>query len=254
MATDDSPGVLIRGLILMAAMNFAIVGTSWGQSSETEMRSFPMPPAAGFKVEKTFAYPGDYGYFLSDNHAFPTPSTQGATSDADYDYFRYTGVKGKNVYIYGAWGTIRIPPPTLGPAGEIVADACGHAHLSYGVWARYTLEFSFAGIIRIPYGPLWVFLGGGGMSGVRASASSPCVLSVTNSLSSLDPRFGWGASLLNWDSRFGIPLPPGFPLTFWQATDVSELVLGVEANTHGWGSCGSFACHMPAYAIAYTLP
>jgi hypothetical protein len=35
MATDDSPGVLIRGWLLMTAMNLAMVGTSWGQSSET---------------------------------------------------------------------------------------------------------------------------------------------------------------------------------------------------------------------------
>ena len=248
--TPRGGGVLIRGLFLTATTTLLSAGMAWGQSSYTEMRSFPMPPVQGYKVDKTFAYPGDYGYYLSD---YQTSPTQNSTPDLDYDYFRYTGVRGKNVYIYGAWGTIPIPPPTLNPAGEITADACGHSHLSYGVWARYMLEF-FAGFLRMPVGPLWVFLGGGGMSGVRATPSSPCVLTVNNPLASVDSRFGWGASLLNWDSRNHIPRPPGFTSPFWRAIDISELVLGVQANTHGWGSCGTFACHMPAYAIAYTLP
>jgi len=256
MATGDS-GIrraLLRGSCLIATSTLLMAGTAWGQSSEAEMRSFPIPPAQGFKVEKTFTYPGDYGYFLSDYQARPTKSfSQGTSDDQDYDYFRYTGIRGKNVYIYGAWGTIPIPPPTLNPAGQITADSCAHAHLSYGVWGRYVLDFTWW--FGRWTGPQWVFLGGGGMSGVRSTPSSPCVLKVNNPLSTVDARYSWGASFLNWDTRGQIPLPPGFfSPPFWRALDLSELVLGVQANTHGWGSCGSFACHMPAYSIAYTLP
>jgi hypothetical protein len=243
-------GALIRSSLLMATVTGGTAGTAWAQASETEMRSFPMPPVQGYKVEKTFMHPGDYGYYLSDYQAAPS---QNSTPNLDYDFFRYAGVRGKNVYIYGAWGTIPIPPPTVDAAGRITADACAHSHLSYGVWARYMLELN-VGFVRIPIGPLWFFLGGGGMSGVRATPSSPCVLAVNNSLAPLDSRFGWGASLLNWDSRGHIPLPPGFGPPYWRAVDILELVLGVQANTHGWGSCGTFACHMPAYSIAYTLP
>ena len=251
-------GLLIRGLVLVATVTLLIAETAWGQSSEAEMQSFPMPPVQGYKAVKTFTYPGDYGYFLSDNLATPTPSfSQGTSADQDYDYFRYTGIVGKNVYLYGAWGTIPIAPPTVNSAGQ-TADACAHAHLSYGVWGKYMLDYFVTVLggwrIPIPIGPVWIFLGGGGMSGVRASPSSPCVLTVNDPLSSLDSRFAWGASFLNWDTRGQIPLPPAFSSTFWRATDLSELVLGVQANTHGWGPCGSFACHMPAYSIAFTLP
>src|SRR5262245_31777937 len=133
-------GALERAALLVAISIVLLTArTSWGQSTQAEMMSFPMPPAAGYKVEKTFTHAGDYGYFLSDNQPRPTMSfSQGTTADLDYDYFRYAGVRGRNVYIYGAWGSIPIPPPT--PTG----DACAHSHLSYGVWAKYTFELAFA--------------------------------------------------------------------------------------------------------------
>jgi hypothetical protein len=89
--------LIATGIVLMA-------GTVWGQSSETEMRVFPMPPSQGFKADKAFGFVGDYGYFESGSQPTATPSFQGLPSAQDYDYFRYTGFEGKNVYIYGAWG------------------------------------------------------------------------------------------------------------------------------------------------------
>ncbi len=65
---------------------------------------------------------------------------------ADYRYVRYTGVAGKKVWIYGAWGSTLIPPP------EGRADACGHAHASYGVWGRYEVPVWVLGNVS-----RWVF-------------------------------------------------------------------------------------------------
>src|SRR3954451_11483418 len=142
------------------------------------MRTFPMPPPQGYAQTKAFAYGGDYGYYL-----LPPSSSWGTGSAAgDYNYVRYDGVAGKDVWIYGAWETTPVPPA----AGSV--DACGHAHASYGVWARY--EFL---CLRG-----WVFVGGGGMSGVRNPAGQ-CVVSTTNPLSSIDPRFGWGSGVLHID-------------------------------------------------------
>ena len=193
------------------------------------MRTFPMPPLRGYAETKTFGYAGDYGYYL-----VPSSSSYGAgVTASDYYYVSYDGVAGKDVWIYGAWGDTPIPAPSGG------ADACGHAHASYGVWARYDIRFRFVTLRG------WMFVGGGGMSGVR-NAAGQCVLSTMNPLSSIDPRFGWGSGALHLDLR-------GRPY-------IKQLVLGVLSSTHGWGSCAlppgqTFrACHEPSWAIAYTLP
>ena len=58
-------------------------------------------------------------------------------------------------------------------------------------------------------------------------------------LKSIDARFGWGSGVLSFD--------------FTGGTIYTELVVGVLSNTHGWGSCGAFACTEPSYVIGYTL-
>ena len=199
------------------------------------MRTFPMPPPQGYAETKTFGYAGDYGYYL-----VPSSSSYGKGLDAsDYYYVSYDGVAGKDVWIYGAWGVTPIPAASGGH------DACAHAHTSYGVWARqeykrwFTFPFWFVSLDR------WIFLGGGGMSGVR-NAAGQCVQKTMNSNSSFDPQLGWGNSALHLDLR-GTP-------------DIKQLVIGVLSQTHGWGSCtlppgeSFLACHEPSWAIAYTLP
>jgi hypothetical protein len=178
------------------------------------MRTFPMPPPQGYAETKTFGYAGDYGYYL-----VPSSSSYGQGADAsDYYYVSYDGVAGKDVWIYGAWGVTPIPAASGG------ADACGHAHTSYGVWARFEYRrwFGF---------PFWF-----------VSLDQQTM----NPLSSFSPQFGWGNSALHLDLR-GTPY-------------ITQLVLGVLSYTHGWGSCTlppgeTFpACHEPSWAIAYTLP
>jgi hypothetical protein len=217
------------GFIIACAVIVASAGAAFGQASEAEMRMFPMPPPQGYDQTKSFAYGGDYGYYL-----VPSSSSFGTGANAgDYRYVSYSGVAGKDVWIYGAWGTTPIPAPSGG------GDACDHAHASYGVWARYEHRFAFVTLRG------WIFAGGGGMSGVRDGAGR-CVLSVTNPLSMIDSRFGWGSQYLHFDLR--------------SSDFIKELVVGVLSDTHGWGSCTlplgqTFpACHEPSWAIAYTLP
>lgn len=198
-----------------------------GQASEAEMRSFPMPPPSGFVATKTFGHAGDYGYYTA-----PTSSLPGVSANpADYKYVRYLGADRKRVFLYGAWG------PTGVPARSPGADACSHAHVSYGVWARYQAFLSREE---------WRFLGGGGMSGKR-NASDRCVFDPDNPLRSIDARYGWGWTFLELDLR-------------WRYFEsYREIVVGVLSNTHGWGSCPvpprTFkACFEPSYIIGYTLP
>lgn len=199
-----------------------------GQASASEMAGFPMPPPSGYVATKTFGFVGDFGYYTAPGSAVP-----GTTANAsDYRYVRYRGVAGKRVFVYGSWGPTPIPPASGG------GDACGHAHASYGVWARWRFRVLFLALDG------WSFLGGGGMSGVRNSVGR-CVLATENPLVAIHSSFGWGTTFKSYDFR--------------SHTFITDLVVGALSNTHGWGSCtvppGTFvACHEPSYIIGYTLP
>ena len=92
-----------------------------------------MPPTQGYAAEKSFTFTGDYGYYLYPSSSYPNAGS----GPGDYTYVRYTGISGKRVYVYGAWGTTLIPPRSRDSRGRIV-DACAHVHNSYGVWAKYS--------------------------------------------------------------------------------------------------------------------
>jgi hypothetical protein len=211
--------------VAMAAL-FSARGAS-GQASAGEMASFPIPPVGGYHATKTFGFTGDHGYYTA-----PVSSSAGGSSNAsDYRYVRYRGIAGKRVFLYGAWGTSAVPPPSGG------GDACGHTHASYGVWVRWTLVMPWVDLYRG-----WILAGGGGMSGVRDSKGQ-CDHRTDNPLGDIDSRFGWGDDFETFDLR--------------SSTVIDEIVIGVLSNTHGWGTCrgGGFpACHEPSYIIGYTLP
>lgn len=222
-------GLGLVGAVGAALATLAAPSDAHAQASQAEMAAFPMPPPSGYFAQKSFAYAGDYGYYTA-----PPSAVYGMNSNAgDYKYVRYTGVSGKRVFVYGAWGP-SVPPD---PPGE--ADACGHSHSSWGAWARWSLS--------IPgYGTLggWTMIGGGGMSGER-NAQNKCVQKTDTDLASIDPRFGWGTTFKEFDLR--------------NSTFYKEIVVGALSNTHGWGTCSvpanAFpACHEPSYIIGYTLP
>ncbi|MEZ4259547.1 MAG: hypothetical protein R3B36_10805 [Polyangiaceae bacterium] len=220
----------MKRLLTCAAFTacLAVPASSFAQASQNEMKAFPMPPPSGYHAQKTFNYVGDYGYYTA-----PTTAVYGTTANAsDYKYVRYRGVAGKRVFVYGAWGT-SVPPD---PPGD--ADACGHSHSSWGVWAKWNINlvgFHYTG---------WTMIGGGGMSGER-NAQGVCKQKTDTSLASIDSRFGWGTTFKEVDLRSN--------------TFITELVVGALSNTHGWGTCavpaGQFpACKEPSYVIGYTLP
>jgi hypothetical protein len=232
---------LVRTMLVAGAVSALVTApAARGQASQAEMSHFPMPPAGGYHATKTFAFVGDFGYFTA-----PPMSVYdiNAIDAGDYRYVRYRGVAGKKVYLYGAWGP-NTPPP---PSGD--ADACQHTHMSYGVWAHWSLTLPWfgpfdTGAERSRTIDGWMLAGGGGMSGARNSAGE-CVHRTDNPLGEIDERFGWGDDFEFFDLR-SVPF-------------ITELVVGALSNTHGWGTCivppGSFtACREPSYIIGYTLP
>jgi hypothetical protein len=218
--------ILWTTTIAAASLILATPAIVKAQANEAEMKAFPMPPTKGYAVNKAFSYVGDYGYFLQ-----PSSSIAGSSAKStDYHYVRYTNVNKKNLWVYGTWGTTPIPPATA------QGDACGHLHASYGVWAKIRYK------APLPVSTYWAFVGGGGMSGVR-NGSGKCTPKVDNPLKPIDSRFGWGKEAINLNFK---NLP--------SYIEVDEVVVGALANTHGWGSCGAFACFEPAWIIGYTLP
>jgi hypothetical protein len=213
--------------VIVAAATLLPARSAWAQASQAEMENFPMPPLRGYHATKTFTRTGDSGYYTSPVFA----CVGGGALPSDYRYVRYRGVSNRRVFLYGAWGTTSIPPASGG------GDACFHSHVSYGVWAHVELAIPWFG-----ESTTWWLAGGGGMSGVRDSAGR-CVMRTENAHVAFDGRFGWGDEFEEFDLR---------PYSF-----VKELVLGVQSNTHGWGTCdadGFPACREPSYLIGYTLP
>lgn len=221
----------VLGCMAIVGFSLSLISPAYGQASEAEMKSFPMPPASGYAQSKNFSYVGDYGYYL-----LPSASSPGANTKAtDYTYVRYTGVSGKKVYLYGTWGNTPISDPVY--VNGQLRDNCGHAHSSYGVWGKYEISILFSRYSG------WQFLGGGGMSGVRNSQGK-CVMRVDNPLKSIDSRFAWGKDFLSFNFT-------------GNGAIYKEIVIGTLSNTHGWGSCsmpGFKACREPSWTIAYTLP
>jgi hypothetical protein len=214
-------------LAIVAVSALLATRAASGQATKTEMEHFPMPPERGYHATKTFTGTGDSGYYTSPVFA----CVGGGASPNDYRYVRYSGVSNRRVVLYGAWGTTDVPPAEGG------GDACFHSHVSYGVWANVEFDVPW-----VEESNDWFLAGGGSMSGVRNSAGK-CEFRTENAHVSFDDRFGWGDEFEEFDFRtFGF---------------VKALVLGVQANTHGWGTCmadGFLACREPAYLIGYVLP
>jgi hypothetical protein len=206
-------------------------GFAWAQSTPAEMALFPIPPSKGYTFTKDFQFVGDSVGHLATNYAV-YPADIGA---ATYAYYRMTNLAGKNISIWPRVETA-IPPPKVLSDGRL-ADACGHTHLSYGVWVRYDLIFAGARLTGVP------FVGGGGMSGVR-HPQGKCELKVQNDLVQISPAFGWGSDF----TAFNV-LP--------HQTFIKELIVGASVPTHGWGTClpsgGFTACFEPVRMNVWTL-
>ena len=125
-------------------------------------------------------------------------------------------------------------------------DNCSHSHVSYGVWGYVQRQIDIFWIHNVSY--QWTFLGGGGLSGTR-DGSGRCVHNTTVGAGwSPDGRFGWGQSAMVFD--LDQPLHP-----VWYETDTYiYIAVGVLNATHGWGSCGTFACIEPGYILGYAVP
>ena len=167
----------------------------------------------------------------------------GAGAATDYSYALYVGqgLHGTTGVFWGDWGTTPIAPPASNGG-----DNCSHSHVSYGVWGYVQRQIDIFWIHNVSY--QWTFLGGGGLSGTR-DGSGRCVHNTTVGAGwSPDGRFGWGQSAMVFD--LDQPLHP-----VWYETDTYiYIAVGVLNATHGWGSCGTFACIEPGYILGYAVP
>jgi hypothetical protein len=224
----------VKAISSFAALLVLSSTSAFAQATPSELKAFVMPPPQGFAQQKTFNAIGDSGYFQVPYSASPG----GGIEQKDYQFVRYNNVKvGKKLTIWADWFSA-IDAPVYDPASGEFLDGCQHTHLSYGVWGRWEVKTMFG----LSEG--WVYLGGGSMSGMRDAANN-CVHVVNNPLRRLDPRFGWGNERLEFDVNV--------TYSFYK-----DFAIGVQANTHGSGTCtvpaGQFkACLEPAWAEAFIL-
>ena len=190
----------------------ALAVSAEAQMSQQQTKDFPLTPPKPFRSIKTFNYVGDYLYTTL-GHTAPTDNNYvRGMSYSDYEYFLYTGVRGKRLYINVSYnGTT---PTTAG--------GCQHTHLNYGAKGYYTLSFrgqNYSG---------WTWLNGGTQSGNWNSNTNKCSRSVNNSLVPISPDFGWGEDFLN---IAGTVVSPS------AASYIDHVIMAVMAPTHGSGDC-----------------
>jgi hypothetical protein len=192
----------------------ALAFSAQAQMTEQETRDFPIPPPKPYKAVKFFNYAGDY-FYTTLGHAAPTDNNYlRGMSYNDYEYFIYTGVRGKRLSIAFAYNGTR----------ATTKGACQHTHLNYGAKGWYTLSFrgqNYAG---------WTWLNGGTQSGNWNANTGTCNRSVNNELVTTSPIFGWGVDILN---IVGTVISPS------AASYIDHVILAVMAPTHGAGDCPS---------------
>jgi hypothetical protein len=215
-------------LVIIAVCMLSLASVLWAQVSEEQLKAFVMPPPQGYRQQTVFSFPGAYGYFTE-----PKMQTDSVAYDQnEFAFVRYGNVKGKVVHMFGQFGPIPIPKPV--DVGGVPFDGCTHTHSTYGIWKRMTLPAFQAPplLIGVPSRVVWVFVGGGGRTGVRHPDGS-CRLSA-------DPLewAQWGQEEYRFDYR--------------NERFVDELVLGVLSVTYGWGNCPSKFCTMPSFFRGWT--
>lgn len=223
---------LLGGIFLQPSITF-------GQASPAEMQVFPFPTAGAIVSEKALNYVGDYFYTSAFDYASPDDGNYAT----DYAYFKFTDIAYKKIVV-DPWfyNTSIIPPATR------TSDACPHTHLSYGMWIKYKFNpYIYGPNFNVPQ-VYHQFVGGGGMSGNRSSDGS-CKHKVDTPLASIDARFGWGLEFFTLVPTY-LTYQHENGLVFYEPV---ELIVGVSAPTHGWGTCKQFACYEPVGLNVYTL-
>lgn len=217
----------------------ALAVSAEAQMTQQQTKDFPLSPPKPFKAVKAFNYVGDYLYTTLGHYAPTDNNYLRGMSYSDYEYFLYTGVRGKKLNILVSYnGTT---PTTAG--------GCEHTHLNYGAKGYYTLSFrgqNYAG---------WTWLNGGTQSGNWNSTTKKCSRSVKNGLVAISTDFGWGVDFLQFS---------GTAVSSAAAHYIDHVILAVMAPTHGSGDCAplfnpatgfSFkACLDDARVDAWTTP
>ena len=238
----------MRSFVAMVTALLLITDAAQAQPTEAELRAFPVPPAKGWDAVSVMNGQTTqwYGYLVRPTKSHPTGDS---TQPQEFSWVLYAGDgirNGKTGVFWGDWGTYAVPPP--GPpdpmTGEI-PDGCFHTHVTYGVWGRQRTTQAQI----LPWGTTvsvrWVYLGGGGKSGVR-TADGQCAHSVDNSLKQFGAEFGWGVDMLTVDLK---------PFCTWfRCVTYDFIALAVLNASHGVGDCGAFACTEPGWELGYTVP
>jgi hypothetical protein len=210
----------IRNYGVAATATLAIAAFVHSQPTKAQVKAMSVPRPA-YNVTTSLDYVGDYGYYnLGSLTSMPTNAD--LSDPSRWKWVRYTNPA--NVRSIWAWAAI----------GD---GACGHAHISWGLWGKYAYKIAGFNIVK------WTWLGGATQSG-DVGANGSCVWNVNNSMQqAFGENYGWGDNYLNVNANV---IGASFKYT--------EFVLGSISVSHGSVSCPpTNYCSHPTYSILYSV-
>jgi hypothetical protein len=184
------------------------------QVTETQMRSFPMPPTRGYVNIKEGT--GDF------SRTPPRPAYISVSSMAEnFEYVRYTDIQGKNFLTFFGYHVVYRP-------SGLERDLCSGTTFTTGTWIKYR-QVGLTG----PSSIIWRFIKGHSGNGVRnADTHQQCGM-----------EGGWSTKP-SLSSPFDFRAP--VPLFGWVA---EEVVIGNLQLSRNGGGCGHPSCYMPSRYI-----
>jgi hypothetical protein len=223
---------MIRTLSLLGCLTAA----AFGQATREQVATMAMWPTVPVKwLGSTDFSRINYGYYLDGSANFGY-SDGNFTDWSKWRFAIYTGLTGKDIYYWGAWGYPTPGPPVRRPDGRL-ASACEHTHLTWSSWFFFDY---YSGGVRYSG---WTRGAGGGLSGVRVNDYT-CTMSLKNSHNNgglIENAFGWG------NSSGSIRMPKvGNPFTI--------MIVGASALSHGALGCSSQGCVNNPRINAYAIP
>lgn len=204
-------------LCKLAAVLALAAASLHAQATKAGMEAITMP-APRIDLTDNLDYPGDWGYWTVGSSRPLNHQTVNLNNPANWNWVRYTNTgNAKEVWFMAG----------------MADNVCGHAHLNYGLWGKYTLKIGWITSVN------WVRIGMGTQSGELVNGT--CRWDVNNSLTAISPDFGWGTNYITGNYR-------NFPFKF------TEFVAGILGSSHGSGSCGTFQCGHAVGSYLWTLP
>jgi hypothetical protein len=210
-----------RNYWLAGAAALAMTATAHAQPTKAQVQGMAVP-LLSYNVTTSLDYVGDYGFYTLGSLT-SLPFNADLSNPSLWKWVRYKNPANvRNIWAWAANGD----------------GACGHAHISWGLWGRYSYRIASLPLTKL----VWL---GGATQSADTGPNGSCLWNVKNSFQqTFGEDYGWGDNYLNVNitSRGS-----GFKYT--------EFILGSFSVSHGAASCPpTNYCSHPTYSVLYSVP